>query len=428
MTDKPYLIVSLTPLSLSRDSRTLKIASSLSRFGYVSWVIENRPSRSPESYRPVKLGVLGWFHGGSNDSGPKNQAILGSDQPSREDSVARIRAALRPLISRSIRERLHLFSFAFAYLFMRPVQGLIQVPSASLYYLHEYRLFPLLWLLNRVRGETPFIYDAHDVYMKVYAEKSLSPFWKKNFMGFLSRMEKWCVSNADVVVTVSDGCADLFEKLYGLRPHVIRNCHDRRLEKPVDRTLREQLDLTDQDFLIVVIGNRKPGQAIEPMLKALSDVPKRVHVAFLGRFHEETAALAVELGVTSRVHTPGTVEPEQIVPFVRTADAAALLYFAETENVHSILPNGFFQSLSAELPLLYPDLPDIVKVISSRHVGKKINPQDSKSLIREINSMLDNKEEMEVFSQELKLLADEVSWEREEEKLQSLVSQSIIET
>jgi glycosyltransferase involved in cell wall biosynthesis len=425
MVDPSDRIVSLTPLPLARDSRTLKIARSLSRFGYRSMVVENRPGRAPESFLPVKLKTLGWIHGRRYGASWMNGSTDSADSPSGDDPFTRIKKVLLPLTVAAIRERLHYLIFIAAYLFIRPVQGLFQVPAARLYYLHEYRLFPLLRLIRTFRRPVPFIYDAHDFYMNVRTEESLSPFWKKRFLPFLSWLESQCVSEAAAVVTVSEGCADLFKRHYGIRPLVVRNCHDQRLDKPVTVSLRERTGVSAGDFLIAVIGNRKPGQAIEPMLSALSALPECVHVAFIGRFHDDTADLAAKLGVSGRVHTPGFVEPEQIVPFVQSADVAAILYVPETENLRSTLPNGLFQSLSAQLPLLYPDLPEIRGILSSYDVGRKIDPSQTDSITEAAAWMLDNKEDVAVFRKNLSRLADEVSWQREEEKLRLLVERLI---
>ena len=112
----------------------------------------------------------------------------------------------------------------------------------------------------------------------------------------------------------------------------------------------------EDEFLIAVVGNKKPAQVVEPLIQALVQIPSSVHVAFVGRGHDETVAFARRAGVESRVHAVGQVHPEEVVPFIRSADAAAMLYRPLTDNDRYLLPNGFFQSIAAGLPLLRPDL------------------------------------------------------------------------
>jgi glycosyltransferase involved in cell wall biosynthesis len=154
---------------------------------------------------------------------------------------------------------------------------------------------------------------------------------------------------------------------------------------------------------------------------ALAELPDAVHLAFVGRFHEGTAKLAKRHGVAERVHTPGAVKPEQVVPYIRSADAAAILYYPVTGNYRNIIPNGFFQSLAAELPLLYPDLPEIMKITAKQPVGREIDPTDSDSLKEGLSWMLENRDELDRFRKNLRVLADEMGWCHEEVRLGQIV-------
>ena len=57
--ERKPVIVSLTPLSLSADSRTLKQVTSVARFGFKSVVIEGRPSRFAREAAPFDVISVG---------------------------------------------------------------------------------------------------------------------------------------------------------------------------------------------------------------------------------------------------------------------------------------------------------------------------------------------------------------------------------
>jgi len=396
MNDKQKTILSLTPLPLDRDSRTLKIATSLARHGFASQVIENRASRVTDFPPGVKVISLG------------------------SDAVTDVKIATRTWVPGWLRERLHFLFFAVAYLFVRPVQGLLAGPRPTLYYLHEYRLYPLVWLMRKFRP-APLIYDAHDDYLRVQSPDEMSRFWQKRFLPFLGWMEKTCVATADAVVTVSHGVAGLIGERYSISPHVIRNCHDQRNDTDPSETLRQKCGLGADDFLIAVVGNRKGGQAVDQAIEALRDAPANVHIAFVGRFYEKVESTAHKFGVAERVHAPGPAKPLEIVPFIRSADAAALLYYPHTDNNRFILPNGFFQSLAASLPLLYPDLPDLARVIGTNEIGEVFDPQDVASLADAIKRLAAEPKTLARRGQAAALLGAETSWEHEEVKLFALV-------
>ena len=416
MNETQSTFVSLTPLPLDRDSRAIKIAASFAGFGYRSVVIENRQSMfaGPRlSVERITLGCLKPAVQATGTASPFPHA------PS-EDLPTRLKQALRPLAPRWLRERVHFLVFFFAYYLLRPLQGAFQVPSARLYYLHEYRLFPLVWLLRKLRPAA-LIYDAHDCYMSVEADADMSPFLRRRFHPLLGRMERWCISHADAVVTVSDGVADLIEDRYGTRPIVLRNLHDPRLDENPAISLRDNVGVDADDFLIVVVGNRKPCQAIDETIEILAALPARVHLAFVGRFYEDTIARARELGVADRVHVVGPIKPWEIVPFIESADAAAILYFPYTDNSRHMLPNGFLQSLSARLPLLYPRLPEFLRLLGDTPVGREIDPRDPASVRTAIQGMLDSPDTLGEYRANLENLANEVSWACEENRLRELV-------
>lgn len=395
-------VVSLTPMPLDRDSRTLKIATSLARLGYRSVVVENLPSAPGRQTGEVEVVTL-----------PGRRPAPASADPT---------TAAPPRPAPWLRERLHFLVFLASYFIWRPLAGLSRVPRADLYYVHEYRLFPLVWLLRLMRGRIPVIYDAHDIYQEVEASENLSPFWRAWFLPLLGRMEHWTSRHAKAVVTVGDGVGRRISAYLGKPCFVLRNCHDARLDQPSPWSLRQRAGVAPDDFLIVVIGNHKPGQAIEPLIAALARVTHPTHVVFLGRAYDQAPVLAQRHGVADRVHWVGPAQPECIVSCASEADAAALLYWPETENVRNILPNGFFQSLSAGLPLLYPPLPEILNIVRDRSVGREIDPQDVDSLHNALEQMTCDAEARDGWRRQAAALAEETGWIQEEKRLAALVA------
>ncbi len=401
-------VVSVVPLPLERDSRSIKIAASLARLGYDSRAVESLASTRPDRL-PVPVVAL---------SRAVPQAVAAASTGSGGGPLA----VLRRMVPRGLSERLHLVAMVLGYFVLRPLQGVLRAPRGDLYYLHEYRLFPMVRLLQWLRP-APVIYDAHDFYPEVWRKGELSPFWRRTFLPFLSAWEGWVARRADAVVMVGDGVAGLFEAAYGVRPVVLRNCHDSRLERQPVRTVREAAGVGPDDLLLVSVGNRKPGQAVDQAVAALALLPERVHLALVGRFHEGAVETASRLGVEGRVHVVGAVAPEEVVPFIRSADAALVLYWPETGNYENILPNGFFQSLAAHLPLLWPDLPDLAAIVGRREVGGRIDPRDSAAIAAAVQGLIDNPGRAEYARDVVRVLAEQVSWEREEQKLGGLVAE-----
>lgn len=397
-------IVSLLPVPASRDTRSVKMAMSFERHGYNSILFETRPSAG-QWIPPVPLMSLGKRN--MHTSAP----YVASQRP-------------KSATFSTLFEGMHFIKFVLIYWIFLPLRAILKLPKADLYYLHEYRLYPLARLAQFLYG-SKIIYDAHDFYPAVWDSGSLSSFWRICFLPFLNWMDRLSVLGADAVVTVGDGVAACIADAYGVKPAVIKNCHDRHLEDHDTQSLREELELDENQTLIVSIGNDKAGHDGVQVLRALAFLPDNVHLAFVGRFHEEKQALAESLGVEARVHFPGAVTPEKIVPFVRCADFAILPYTPVTENYRHILPNGFFQSIAAGLPLLYTDLPDIIRAIDQHHVGRVVDMNDIQDIAKIIRDILEDPKEVMTFRKNVNSLAEVLSWQHEEGNLIELVQNTI---
>jgi glycosyltransferase involved in cell wall biosynthesis len=302
-----------------------------------------------------------------------------------------------------------------------------RTPPASLYYLHAFYQFPAIYCLSRRHG-VPYIYDAHDFYSRLEEPDQISWSRRHLVLPFERWLERKCIKHAAAIVTVADGIADLLRETFGCESVVIRNCHDSRLDQEHPPAMRETIGIRPDDFLVVVIGRAKKGRAILELLQAVADLPDKVHVAFLGSGYQDKFADDVQrLGLAGRVHFVPPVKPFEVVPFVRSADAAAILYYARSVNYAYSLPNGFFQSVAAELPVLYPDLIEIKKVAEHFDIGIRIDPRNSQSLRAGIETLRNDNGRYEQLRRNLRKAHITLDWEKEEKKLHELLADILVE-
>jgi glycosyltransferase involved in cell wall biosynthesis len=331
-----------------------------------------------------------------------------------------LRAPLRPAFSRLLSIvwfAEYLVAYARDYL-LAPLRI---APRASLYYLHAFYQFPAVYCLSRWH-RVPYIYDAHDFYSRVHDLEPDAHLWRRWAHRFERSVERLTATNAAAVVTVSEGLADRMEPAFNRRPEVIRNAHDSRLDREPAETLRARLRLDDKAFLVVVIGQAKPGLAIEQVCDAVAGLPPEVHVAFLGGGYDRDAARLRAGGATGRVHALPPVPPTELVPFVRSADAALLPYVPLSVNYENALPNGLFSSLAAELPVLYPSLPEVVRLAQRYGFGIEIDALDVGSVRDAIATVLADSGLRERLRSGARAAAGDLGWEREERALAGLIA------
>jgi glycosyltransferase involved in cell wall biosynthesis len=444
------VVVTLTPVAVERDSRTFRQAASMTRLGFVSIVVEGAPSHLEPGRLPFELRHVGSVADVARSS---SRGTPTTDADTRAETLAAtpwrtsrfgaagrafwavaaavpraLRAPLRPLFSRFL-STIWFAEYLVRYTREYLLSPLRIAPRASLYYLHAFYQFPAVYCLSRWYG-VPYIYDAHDFYSRVHDLEPDAHLWRRWAHRFESWVERLSAAHAAAVVTVSEGLAEKMQPAFNRRPDVIRNAHDARLERAPADTLRTRLGLDDRAFLVVVIGQAKPGLAIEQVCDAVRELPREVHVAFLGGGYDRAAAAARLRygGAEDRIHTLAPVAPTEIVPFVRSADAALLPYFALSVNYEHALPNGLFSSLTAELPVLYPALPEVVRLAQRYDFGIPIDALDPASIRGGIAALLGDPALRERLRSGARDAARDVAWEREERVLATLIGRVLGDT
>jgi len=393
-------VVSVTPLSLDADSRTLKEAVSLSRTGMRSIVVEL--IGSTESWADVPIEVISLW--------PPAGPVVRS-RAAEETLPGPVWGALRPLVD-VVAPLLSLASIN-----SKTARAL---PAGDLYWVHSAVQLPAVAVIARYR-RVPFVYDAHDFYSDSKNNDGLT--WADRWrMWVFERVERLFVRFAAERVTVGVGVKELQERHFGRSFEVLHNAHDHRLDRASAVNVREALGLADDAFLVVAAGNSKEGTSFEPIFDALAALPEHVHLAFVGRNYEGPSALARDRGVDGRVHFLPPVPPAEVKSFIAGADAAAILYWPITSNFLNALPNRLYQAIAAGLPLLYPQTMRAIRALCEEHdVGVPIDPRDAGSVLAGIQRLLDDPHELERLRGNARQAARHVNWEREEAKLNALV-------
>lgn len=439
-------IVSVTPLPVERDSRTFKMAASFARKGYDSVVVEDVASSPGE--RPFTLiaarpapAVAVTSSAEEAPTAPVSVPPAGDTDveadayvPTTDTLLGRLAVTFR-FLPPSVRGPLGRAAEGVWRLIAQPMtllaglKGLAdfsrlayrRLPEADAYYLHSYLQFPAVYAKARQVG-APVIYDAHDLYSVLHRDGRVRTLTNRILWRTYALLERLCVRSAADCVTVSDGVAQLQRARFGRAFHVVRNAHDRRLDDPSAPSMREALGLDDA-FLLVVVGNAKPGgMAVESAVRALTLLPADVHLVLLGGNYEPYGELARELGIGSRVHTPGSVQPTDVAAAISTADLAPILYWGATPNLENCLPNGLFHVLAGGIPVLYPELNEITRLVSPLGCGMPIEPRAPESIAHAVTEFRRDAELRVHLTSAARAAASEVLWEREEPELFEVVS------
>lgn len=391
--------LSITPLPLEADSRCYRIACTLAAAGYRSIVVEGQASRFKFWNQAIEVHSAG---------PPAGRGALNANGAVHALRSGRLGAPGSALLYAAFRLR------QWWWQCLRARSAII---DADLFYLHSFEFYEVVGS-HAGRLGASVIYDAHDFYSGIEPTEALPPFDRDWLRPYRKSLERRLVSKADEVITVSDGIAGLMETAFGRRPVVIRNSHEEQLDRPVEQDLRAVLGLTSSERLCVVVGNRKPGMAVRAAAAALALLPDDVHLAFVGRGYEAEADLLCGHPAIGRLHLGHYVAPDQVVPFIRSADVGLVIYEPYSENYRYCLPNGFFQTVAAGLPLVRRGLPEIEAAIGGCPIGIRLEGLDPAELAAAIASCFDRGS---YFRQHARVLADSLRWENDARRLCAVI-------
>ena len=236
------------------------------------------------------------------------------------------------------------------------------------------------------------------------------------------RIERLAAHRADACVTVGEGVAQHAQARFGRRFSVVRNGHDVRLDSRSAPGIRTRLGLGPDAFILAVAGNFKRGMAVEPLLRAVAELPERVHLVFVGRHYQEFLTTASLLGVADRTHLVPPVSPTEIVPLLAEADLAPVPYYPSSVNLRHALPNGFFLAVAAGVPVLYPDALVDLRELAERHgVGWEIDPESETLIAAAVRRLLEAPQELIERRAHLKAVREELAWGSEERELARVI-------
>lgn len=226
------------------------------------------------------------------------------------------------------------------------------------------------------------------------AEQGWQPYpedWRQE----LKALEHKVVLEASASITVSEHIAKtISEEVGGQRQlTLIRNVPSLALEptRPY-LTLKQQLGLPEDRFVLLYQGGTGPSRLIEPIIEALAHAPACTFVIrgpSLDRFGEDYRAIAEAGGFKDRLFLMPPVPSKDVVAAARGADAGIYSVLGVGKNFIYALPNKIFEYAAAGLPVLSADYPEASKFVREHDIGLTFAPTDPRSIAAAINLLID---------------------------------------
>ena len=288
--------------------------------------------------------------------------------------------------------------------------------TPSIWHAHD---FPgLLGLrLGGVPGEIPIVYDSHELYL----ESGSATRMPGAVRSVLRQIEKRLARRAAGVITVNGSIAAQLTQRYGVDPVVVVNCP---AFVEVGRTgrMRAALGLANEQ-VVLYHGAVTSARGIETMIDALRHLPPSVVFVVLGNgslvpYVREQQSLPE---LSGRLFWHPAVPQAELLSWVADADVGCILTAPTELNQVLSSPNKLYECMTAGVPVVASDFPEIRSVVLGERVGLVCDPTDPRRVAESIRELLERPEERAAMRQRgLAAARSTYNWGAQAERLVDL--------
>jgi len=264
----------------------------------------------------------------------------------------------------------------------------------------------------------PLVYDSHEI----ASERNHHSPAQKNRAGI---KEAKFIPNADVVIMVSDGCAEFTSAKYGIAlPTVIMNTPDFDPTKTQVRDLRKELNIPTGNIVLVHQGSLQKNRGVEQSIDAIRDIPNITYVIIgYGQHRPFLEEYVVSSGLSEKVKFFGPVPANQLIEWTATADIGICTIVGKTKSYLYAMPNKLFEYTMAGLPVIASNYPDMGKFVTENKMGITCDPESAESISAAINTLVSDPQLREKFAEGARIARTKFNWANEQKKLLKIYSQ-----
>jgi len=250
----------------------------------------------------------------------------------------------------------------------------------------------------------PLVYDAHEYFTEmeeVVARPMIKRAWE--------RVEKFIVPKIKHAYTVSEGYAELFEKKYGTKFHIIRNA----------TVLNENPTTNNKQATKYILyqGAVNVGRGLENLLHAMQQINGKLYICGKGDIYSDLRILSKELQLEGKVVFCGYIEPELLREYTHNATVGITFFSNKGLSNHYSLANRFFDYLHAGVPQVAMNYPEYVKFCEEFKVATLIDNLEANTIATAINELLNNENYYSKMRQDSFKAREVYNWQNEEKKL-----------
>jgi glycosyltransferase involved in cell wall biosynthesis len=265
-------------------------------------------------------------------------------------------------------------------------------PPADVWHGHDLTGLPGALAAMRARGGSA-VYDSHEIFLESGSNADRPRVVRR----FFARLERRWSASASALVTVNDALArELGQRLTPRRTVVVHNCPPRWT--PPDSApdlIRAATGIRPGAPILLYHGGFSAHRGLEELAAAILEPGlEHAHAVYLGygKRHNELRRLAADPRYGGRLHVLDAVPPDELLPWVASADVGMMLNQPTTRNEWVSTPNKLFECLAAGTPVVSSDFPERRRIIlddPDGPLGAVCDPTDPAAIAAAVRSLIE---------------------------------------
>ncbi len=268
------------------------------------------------------------------------------------------------------------------------------------------------YMIAKLKG-TKLVYDTHEYFTEV-PELQHNPFKKRIWKS----IENAIFPKLKNVFTVNDSIAQLYAKEYNVKVNVVRNV-PRLNTSTIKQFSKVELGLpADKKIIILQGAGINIDRGAEEALAAMEWVNDAI-LLIIG--NGDVVASLKEKAQTEKLKSKIIFKPKmlyaELMGYTRLADIGLTLDKDSNINYRYSLPNKLFDYMSAGIAVLASPLVEVKRIVTEYQVGETITSHKPQHIAVQLNNMLANENQLNLYKQNSLNAAEVLCWENEEKVL-----------
>ena len=288
-----------------------------------------------------------------------------------------------------------------------------QYKKTDILHCNDLNTLPIGVMIKKfINKNVKIVYDAHEYEIN---DKPNQNHYSIKIRYFI---EKFLIQYADKVMTVSNGIADEYVRLYGIdKPALVLNTPPfQKIQKK--NIFRETLRIKDEQIVFLYQGGLSQGRGIEILLDTFKMLQKTPYIIiFMGYGPLKTLIIEASEKYENIFYHPA-VSPDVLLDYTSSADFGILFYENNCLNHYYCSPNKMFEYLMAELPIIVSDLYEMKKIVENENIGIVAAENTSEELKKAIKIIADL--DQSILLANIRKLKTVYNWEVQEQHLVKL--------